>query len=252
MNTLEKAIDRVRKLLALSKSDNPNEAAQASARAQEILDRYELDAAMIESEVESGDAELEDVEDFCKKDAPLKMAGKLPVWQSRLADSIARANGCRVYLQTIRMKRTIQIVGRASDVSKVRYLFAYLVREIDRLVSHAGRGCGRTWCNNYRLGAVDTIGESLRAVHARVRDDVRSRAGNNPQALMVANTAIAKIAKRQTDTDAYVETHLNLTSGSTSYSRREDSAYAKGQTAGRSISIGAVRGALGAGRRALP
>lgn len=47
--TFEEAVEKVRKLLALSKSYNPNEAALAAARAQEITTRYSIEAAIFEA-----------------------------------------------------------------------------------------------------------------------------------------------------------------------------------------------------------
>ncbi len=252
MNTLDKAIDRVRKLLALAKSDNPNEAAQAAARAQEILDRYELDAAMIESTNEE-ESDHEEIENFHDKSAPLYMSGKMPVWRSCLARSISEANGCIVLLYPRSGGgKTIDIIGRASDVQKVRYLFSYLAREVDRLAERDGRGCGRTWINNYRLGAIETVGAALVEAHNKVRADMRSGVAGNSQALMVVNTAIAKVETRSLAARRWAKDNIVFGRTSGGYGVRSDpDARERGRKAGREIGINNARGALGAGSKKL-
>ena len=67
---IDQAIDRARKLFALSTSDNPHEAASAAAKAQEILDRHDISQAMLEADAD--DDTDEPVENFKDKDAPLE------------------------------------------------------------------------------------------------------------------------------------------------------------------------------------
>ena len=53
---LNRIVDRVKKLLALSTSANPHEAALAAAKAQELLFRHNLSMAMVEAELADGKA----------------------------------------------------------------------------------------------------------------------------------------------------------------------------------------------------
>lgn len=241
--TIDQAIDKARKLLALATSDNPNEAAQAAARAQEILDRHEITQAMLEVDDEDG----EEVENFADKGAPLESAGSIATWKACLARSVSEANQCKVFTSRATGKRTIEIIGRPSDVQKVRYLFAYLTHETDRLVKRDARGCGRTWANNYRHGVVDTLSKALKATRAKVAVDMRA-AADNSLALVRIDNALAKLDERTAAVELYAKANLRLRMGSSS-SRGNKGARERGREAGKEIKIGGARGALGSGQR---
>lgn len=229
-------IDKVRKLMRLAESPNANEAAAAAAKAQQLIDEHNLSAAMLtlETGVEEPD---EDIEDFGKKGAPLDSRPKADRWRITLASNVAYGNGCRIYYTG----GTIALVGRPSDADAVRYLYGYLAREVDRLAERDGRGCGRTWRNNYRLGVVDTISRKLREQREKFKQEAQ-RAVANTQALMVVNRAIAKVEKRGTDVTKWMDTNLKLRSGSASQSAYDPSARVAGRRAGESIAINRAQG----------
>lgn len=234
-------IDKVRKLLRLAESPNANEAASAAAKAQQLIDEHNLSAALLA--LDSGAAEPdEDIEDFSAKDAPLDSQPLMHRWRSQLAGTIARANACRIYLRG----GDIALVGRPSDAETVRYLFAYLAREVERLCEKDGKGCGRTWRNNYRLGVVDTIMVKLRKEreHFAVEQRKLAAAEPNTQALVRVNQALAIVEKRSADTAEWVKKNLKLYAGSSSYSRGDSGAREAGRKAGQSISINRSRGSL--------
>src|SRR3954454_9262567 len=51
---IDRIVDRVKKLLALSSSQNPHEAALAAAKAQELLFKHNLSLALVEAELPGG------------------------------------------------------------------------------------------------------------------------------------------------------------------------------------------------------
>ena len=53
--TRDEAIAKARKLLSLAESDNAHEAALATARAQEIFDRYEINQAIVDLQGEENE-----------------------------------------------------------------------------------------------------------------------------------------------------------------------------------------------------
>lgn len=238
---MNSVIDKVRKLLRLAESPNANEAALAAAKAQSLIDEHNLSAALLA--MDGGPSEPdEDIEDFMAKDAPLDRQPILHRWRQYLASTIARANGCRIYSQG----GNIALVGRPSDAETVRYLFAYLTREVDRLCEKDGKGCGRTWRNNYRLGVVDTISKKLRAERERFVAEQRklAAASGNSQALVRLDGALAKVDKRGADVAAWVKSNLRLVSGGGSSSRYDSGAREAGRKAGQSISLNGARKAL--------
>lgn len=236
-------IDKVRKLLKLAESPNANEAALAAAKAQQLVDEHNLSAALLALDGAEAVPD-EPIEDFESKGAPLETSRRHPRWRTQLAGTIARANGCRIYING----EHIALVGRPSDADTVRYLFSYLAREVERLCAKEGVGCGTSWRNNFRLGVVYAIMEKLREERERFAKDARSQASNGT-ALMRVNTALARVEQRGMDTAAWMKANLKLVSrggGGHSYDR---GALEAGKRAGNSIQIGGAKAGLSRGTR---
>jgi hypothetical protein len=83
-------VDKVKKLLALSKSSNPNEAAAAAARAAELMFEHKIEAADLEI---TGGAKrpVEAV-----TEATLSNGDWREFWKGQLAEAVARSMSCRV------------------------------------------------------------------------------------------------------------------------------------------------------------
>lgn len=235
-------IDKVRKLLRLAESPNANEAAAAAAKAQSLIDEHNLSTALLALDGAENTQPDEEIEDFGAKGAPLDAQPVLHRWRATLAGTIARANSCRIYNN----HGSLALVGRPSDAETVRYLFAYLAREVERLCEKDGRGCGRTWRNNYRLGVVDTIMRKLHAERVRFKEEQRKLAGASmdSQALVRLNQALVKVEKRGDDVQAWIKQNLKLVAGSGSSGRYNGGAREAGRKAGESIRIARAKGAL--------
>lgn len=191
---LTEALSKACKLLRLSNNNsNPAEAAAAAAKAQELITRFNLtiDRAALDGDQDSAQP-LEDVADF--EHDPLTKGTKLDRWVQQLALAIATGNNVFVW----RKGPHLCLVGRPSDVMTTRYLFSYLSREIERLAAGACVGCGRTYWNNYRIGAVETIANRLRQQHRETVDALKREAAN-PHALMVIDTNLALAVKTKDD-----------------------------------------------------
>ncbi len=150
-------LDRVRKLLRLGESSNPNEAAAALAAAQKLIDRHRL------SELELGADEVD--ETVVRDDDALWTGGQRVGWRGSLAAALCRANGVAVCWSTraergLLMRRLI-LAGRPEDIAVVRHLFGHCSREIDRLASAHCAGRGRAFHNAFRFGCVQAIAEQL-------------------------------------------------------------------------------------------
>ena len=252
MATREDALRRAAALLRLANSNNPHEAALAAQRAQEILDRYDLDRAALEMEGAMPAEPDEDIVDFGSKGAPLDSgAGKSnrERWTIMLAAVIAHAN--HVYLYT--SGPAINLVGRASDVNAVRYLYSYLFCEVVRLTDRDGQGCGRTWRNNYRMGVVDTIGRALREAAKRAADawidDVDAHpAVPRERALVLVQTALKRREERFSDVCRWVKKNKKLHTVRRPEPRYDQTARAAGREAGKEIRVGGARAGLTSGR----
>lgn len=234
---MEEIVDRIRKLLALSKSSNPNEAANAAAAAQKLMDRHRIEQAALE-EPETEDEPIRDFED------PLDSGRRMPTWRKRLAVNIADANNCRIYLRH-GGGTDVAIVGRAADAQTVRYLYAYCVREIDRLTRSHGSGNGRTWCNNFRIGCVDAIRIKLEAQREQVKREMLESSSDTER----TKYAIQKVSDKGTEVERWVERNMNLRKAPRPQMRGDHGARRAGQRAGASINLnrgpGLGRGSAG-------
>jgi len=114
----DKLIDRVRKLLALSKSPNEHEAALAMEKAQYLLKEYNITLTELE------------VKTFVERKVEVK--GKLAKWQAHLASAVATGFDAKVYLIGTRY---IVFVGTKVDAEVAQYAFVYLLATVKALVS---------------------------------------------------------------------------------------------------------------------
>lgn len=250
MGAPEAAVDRVRKLLALSESSNANEAAAAAAAAQRLMEQHGIDAAMLDTEDEPD----EPVAEHHIGDEGKRVA----TWRNALAYALARANGCKSILRKQQRGPTkLVLIGRASDAAVVRYMYRYLTNEIDRLCEAEARSRGRagkTWRTNFRVGAVDVITRRLDEAKRQARQERRMQAGGGV-ALARVDEAIAKLDQRLTDAERWAQHNLRLRKGSKSRWRNDPEAYAAGRKAGEQVRLDAGGPGLpskGSGGGALP
>lgn len=236
------ALHKVAKLLRLAKSDNPNEAALAASRAQEIIDRFKIEAAALALD---GAAPEEPIQDY--GDDPLEYLTRKATWKARLANVIARHNGCKMYNNY----NGPAVIGRPSDVAAVRSLYSWLRQEVDRLALRDCKGNGMIWANNYRLGIVDTISNRLhdqkRDTEAALRKETQRTEQTtevNRLALLRINTAIIKVEQQRQQVEAWTKENVKLGKGRPSYFRDNHSARTAGQRAGHEIRMQPVKGKL--------
>lgn len=241
---IQDAISKAARLLRLANSDNPHEAASAAAKAQDIIDRYQISAALLELEGKTPDEPHEDIGYF--KQAPLdgKVDGRLSSWRSRLAITVADANGCKCLFTG----GAVNLVGRPSDAETVRYLYAWLANETERLADKHGKGCGRPWRENFRHGVIDTLGQRLRAQRAATADAMRAEAGA-PSAIVLVNQALAKVEARKADAQAWVDKNIKVSRSRAigGGGQFNPGARAMGRKAGHEVALSRARGALGGG-----
>lgn len=257
METDFKILDRIKKLLALAHNNtNANEAATAAAQAQALMSRHAIDSMMLET---AGD----DPEEPIETETLWVEGNKRSTWRGRLAVTLCRVNQCKAYITEIRTARTqskpqaeLRIIGKASDAQTVRYVFTYLVREIERLCDEEIelRGSmGKTWCNNFKLGAVDTINMRLIEADAKARAEMRKEAAaptSTGTALVLVNTAIAKVDATREAVQLYGKQKLHLITAKASEGRYDASARAVGRKAGERVDLSrGGRSKLGAGVR---
>ncbi len=243
--TLEQAIAKATKLLKLSESSNAHEAALAAQRAQEILARYDIDATALSMDG-NGPTIEETINKFEGENAIDSGNSSIARWKIVLASRLASANSCRAY----KSGPSIGIIGRPTDVQKVRYLYAVLLFEIERLTDSNAKGMGRSYRAEFRHGVVSAIGDKLREAKQKVAQDMREEAkiDANPNALVRIDNALERMGERDRAVDAWARQNMNFRSSSTS-SRHNAEARAAGYSAGQSLNVGGRTGIAGGMKR---
>lgn len=164
MTEREKVLDRIRKLLSLATSSNRAESQLAMMRAQELLNRYQVD----EAELDRG--KVESFSHFIKRK-------RVPKWQVSLMNIVARNNFCLFvwggnYQVPINeddyddLAVPMEIIGRKSNVEVTKMMFDYLVGTANRLVKEYCSKHGRSAKRPFLYGFVSEIHERLKQTKA--------------------------------------------------------------------------------------
>jgi Protein of unknown function (DUF2786) len=168
----ESIAELIRALLSktVARGATPEEAASAAAKAQELLNKYNLDMAAVERETGR------QRDDYGRFDFASGIAKADLQWASELLAGVARNNFCYPILMNDGQTDTFVLVGRPENVEVAEYMLRYLITEILRLRRDAWRTQGKysgehqpQWRKHFGLGAVRTINRMLREQRERDR-----------------------------------------------------------------------------------
>lgn len=242
-------LGRIRKLLQLSQNNNsPEEAAQAAARAQELMFKYSIGEADLDIERRDEPEKVVDETAHCER------GSRRDVWKGVLVNTLARAFGCKSYTMKEWSEKShrLQVVGVKSAVQTVSYLFGYLVLEINRLADEAYKAHGaghspRTYRNSFRMGAINTIAKRLKEQTAAQQAVVKAKQAAEPQSTALA---LYKSAQERTEEEyAVISKRLGLRAGKPVRYTQNLNAYQRGKLAGENLSLGGGKGIAGAKQR---
>lgn len=241
----DKIIDRIRKLLALSKSTNEHEAAMAAGQAADLMLKHEIEEAALS---DAGD-EPEHV-----TDETLDTGKQTVSWKSAVANGLCQSFGCRSYHHKRSGVSHTLIVGQPSKLATVRYMYAYLVAEIGRLADEAygaeHRECAksrvpapsaRAWKNAFRLGAAHVI--YTRLVAQRKETHAAAR-------LAGQGTALAVVKQGEVAVERYLKRKAPKLRAAPAPRYVSRDGFAAGKDAGADVSLGGGHG-LSAGTKQL-
>jgi hypothetical protein len=244
-----KIIELIAKLKRLS-VDNPNkeEAALAAARMQELATKYKIEQAEI-LDAEEDKLEINQHEFYTEKGI------RFSRWKLAIAYRLAKINGCAAIrsqgyeYKNIKVKEPAKviIVGTEEAVQIVKYMFAYIVREIERLSKIAlnkyneelgkfGKG-GKSYANAFKVGAGD-------AVVSRLNKQRWNIVKHN-------ETALAVIDKEYNESAEWMRRHFTIKKAPCSVRATSHEGYSDGRNAGSKIGLGGGKG-LQRGPKALP
>lgn len=114
-----KAIEKIKKCLALGKSANEHEAAQALKQAQALMREYGISDA---------DVALSDIK---KHACTAKTANQIPGWQAWLANTVKAAFGAEWYLGGDWNNAHIVFYGAGNKAELAAYAYSVLLRQLE-------------------------------------------------------------------------------------------------------------------------
>jgi hypothetical protein len=170
MSNIEKIIDRVRKLLALSEgAGSEHEAALAAGRATTLIAEYQLTEAQLR--VDDATLPPEPIERGARLEPDAPATGRKRVaWKETIALAVAKDLGVKMhwkYHYTPGSRRKSSDVcgfGRESAIQTWRYTCQYLWRTIDELAEAqtvSSWQSVRAYRNAYRVGCSQRIAERI-------------------------------------------------------------------------------------------
>ena len=218
-------ISKIQNLLNLSKNNiNLNESAAAYKAAQKLLTRHKLTLADIQLKESKHSNEPIEISDI-----PLYTGKRAITWKGCLADRIATANGCGVWWSkqwNNGWVNHLKIMGTASDIAICTWLFNNCVFQIENMCKvalAANPGGGKTFSNNFKIGAVDAIAERLTEAKQEVEKEYEGTA------------AMVLVKKNEIEVSKAMNS-MNLKPKKASY-RSDYSGYAAGKKAGKKVDL---------------
>jgi hypothetical protein len=219
--------EKIKKLLALAANNaNPNEAALAMERAQDLMVKYAIEEDALSSDPLR-------VKEAINTEAMGMGLQRIPHWEIRLLNAISRAFFCRVWY---RPGRDAFICGRETDRMALKATFEYLRAECKRMADHAWNRVevdamvhGKRWKNGFYEGCVATV-------TMRMTDAMKLLVVDN------AGTAIV-LANRQKDVDQWVNLNITLRANGARSKSMDPSGYHQGKAAGHALNLDKRAGA---------
>lgn len=249
------AISKAMKLLAKGndKATSPEEAALFLSKAQEIIDAYKLDVNDFNHDQEQAKDDNEPIKDFGFADPldDVKYGQYREVWTRRLGFILASHNSCRtVYAKKADKGVMIKIIGRASDVTLVRYLYGFFKRQVEELAKEGCAGHSSAFRGQFCMGVIDTLYNKLEAVRKAQFSEAQAGAKND-MALVRVNNAIEKFQKRDNAVAAWMKQNVSTSKGRGYNPQTETGGRRQGQIAGEKLRMTRAGASLASGAKQI-
>ncbi len=230
--------DKIKKLLRLSKgAGTPEEAATAAARAQELIDKYNIDRAILDKKENAVEEPI--------KEFTINYGKKYSTWKAELAYTLSKHNNL---FQFRRGAQSI-IIGRESDFNSFLYMYNFLLKEIDNIYKKlsSGLGLGKEYGQSFRLGVVDTLKRRLQESRAEYRKKLMEQSDEAHREEL--STALIKVDAQYSLAKQYADEKFKLKY--TSARNYRGSGYDDGRSAGNFINLGNANRSINSGQKAL-
>ena len=220
----DRIIQKIKNLLALSKSPNEHEAANAAAHAQRIMELHKIEMAMVHNytETDIGSADID-------------KSARMAQWKKQLALNIAEINDCFAFTTRREIRYTtltvIHFAGPKDELANIQELYAYLRDQIDAIakIKTSKKPVGVQ--ANYRLGMVDTMKKRLKKAKQDAHEEAMKTLSGDVE------TALAR-SSRTPAIEAWVKNdHDGRLHKSSEYVSGDSTGYRAGQRAGYKVSF---------------
>jgi hypothetical protein len=156
-------VEKIRKLLELSRSANEHEAALAAEKARELIVKHAVSEDELRAAggaIEAEPVERDELHTYAKGGW---RRGRIPRWHVVLAEALAEAFMCRVFFIP---GVEITVIGRASNRQALRYTWLHLRGEIERLADGEWSAdhfwlAKANWTRGFCMGAAHTVAERM-------------------------------------------------------------------------------------------
>jgi hypothetical protein len=243
MTAQEKYADKIAKLLAKAQSTPfEGEALTFTEKAQELMHKYAIDAALIDAARGLNSKEREEI-----IEARWEYTGTYRQAAWRLANVVARANGCKTLLSDDATGRKAQlyVIGYEGDVERARTLETSLQLQMTVALSqwwksndiHALFDRNRKFAERrqFMFSFADGVSGRLKTAKVKAEKTANAEHGAESVALVIRN--------RADNVDAWIDQQYGrLRHGSSrSYKAGGNGARVAGQTAGARADVGQPR-----------
>lgn len=158
MSTPEPILTKIKLLLNLAKSPNPNEAENAKSLADKLISKYNLS----EEELKG----LEDPKPLYGDDDKLFVTIGIVAWKQSLALTIAKQFYCKIIQEELvpiegLSQYTCYVYGDKEDADNVRTVYYIFSDKIEKLVEQKCFGRGPVYTSSYTEGLVEAINNNI-------------------------------------------------------------------------------------------
>ncbi len=214
MENKDKIIELIQNCLNLGRSPNEHEASAAMAKAQELLEKYNLTL---------GDLSLEDRKQYINMvNIPIPI-GRAE-WKRRLLHYIAQDSFCKVVISG----KDIHVLGRETNVYSTLVMGSWIITQLENLAwlettTYNGPVAKLKFRDSFLWGAIDRV-------KTRLREERKGRENSNPNLK-------ALIVNLSEETGTYTKTQFGFLSTHHVDKSFSPEAYGKGQAAGNKVSL---------------
>ncbi|EKO3611984.1 DUF2786 domain-containing protein [Vibrio metschnikovii] len=163
-----KVIDKIKKLLSLAESSNPNEALLAAKRARRLMDQHSISKQDIENAGSKEFLESKSEYEYRQRNA----------WVINLQNAVAELNDCIGVIEWCNGSVMHKFRGFTADAVVAKMTLDYLIETCNRCCNEADV-YGRSEKNQFRLGFSRVIAVKVDSIIAEREEKFVSTTGTN-------------------------------------------------------------------------